>query len=576
MLLGYPSTGNIPISADLDGYIRLHRGIPPGRLASEHTPDPQLRSQAGARDQSPGAEQPDHDRLRDDTLSPLNSLVNIIDPLTGQRRDIYGGLLYAGQNGAPTQQGGTRQPQFSPRVGSGVQPRRQDGAARRLGHLRRAVELLGRGHDPAGRQYGYSSTTELQQSSSGVPITSLSDPFPGTFVQPSGDSLGMLTNVGRQHELSACRTRARRRRSSTQSTSQREFRGGVMLGVGYTGLTGKNLDWQNDDQHQPARSDVPDARGQTRWCSVPNPFYGIPQAGAVRDAPDHRARVNCCGRSRSSATFCWTDATGAHSQYHALILQGRKRTDGVWGATFSYTFSRLNDNQVGAEQLLLERTGRSEQLRARAVVAVLQPGLRVRPQPARLAAQAHRGADGAAAVRSRQEVPVQQRPRRHAARRLVDDRPCTRSRADSRWASARTSPARQFLFGGTTRPEPGRRAVDPRTRQTSPTGFVRNTTDNQYFNLAAFQPSPRISSAMRRARCPACSRRSALVQHVSRQAGESARPRIGVSASRAAQPVQHRPMGGAGELAFGNASFGQIENAGQQHAFDPVHAPGVF
>ncbi len=52
------------------------------------------------------------------TLSPLNELVNIIDPVTGQRRDIYGGLLYAGQNGAPTQQGGTRNPQFSPRVGA--------------------------------------------------------------------------------------------------------------------------------------------------------------------------------------------------------------------------------------------------------------------------------------------------------------------------------------------------------------------------------------------------------------------------------------------------------------------------
>ncbi len=40
-------------------------------------------------------------------------------------------------------------------------------------------------------------------------------------------------------------------------------------------------------------------------------------------------------------------STGAHSQYHAGILQFRKRTTGVWGGNFSYTFSRLTDNQFG-------------------------------------------------------------------------------------------------------------------------------------------------------------------------------------------------------------------------------------
>ena len=40
-------------------------------------------------------------------------------------------------------------------------------------------------------------------------------------------------------------------------------------------------------------------------------------------------------------------STGAHSQYHAGIIQLRKRTTGVWGGNFSYTYSRLNDNQWG-------------------------------------------------------------------------------------------------------------------------------------------------------------------------------------------------------------------------------------
>jgi len=40
-------------------------------------------------------------------------------------------------------------------------------------------------------------------------------------------------------------------------------------------------------------------------------------------------------------------STGAKSQYNAAIFQARKRVTGLWGGTFSYTYSRLNDNQFG-------------------------------------------------------------------------------------------------------------------------------------------------------------------------------------------------------------------------------------
>ena len=52
------------------------------------------------------------------SLSPLNSQVNLIDPLTGGRRDIVGGLIYAGQNGAPTEQGDQPAIKIAPRVGA--------------------------------------------------------------------------------------------------------------------------------------------------------------------------------------------------------------------------------------------------------------------------------------------------------------------------------------------------------------------------------------------------------------------------------------------------------------------------
>jgi hypothetical protein len=42
-----------------------------------------------------------------------------------------------------------------------------------------------------------------------------------------------------------------------------------------------------------------------------------------------------------------TQSTGAHSMYHAGIIQIRKRSTGLWGGNFSYTYSRLSDNQFG-------------------------------------------------------------------------------------------------------------------------------------------------------------------------------------------------------------------------------------
>jgi len=38
---------------------------------------------------------------------------------------------------------------------------------------------------------------------------------------------------------------------------------------------------------------------------------------------------------------------GAHSSYNAAVLQARKRVSGLWGGNFSYTYSRLRDNQIG-------------------------------------------------------------------------------------------------------------------------------------------------------------------------------------------------------------------------------------
>jgi hypothetical protein len=80
--------------------------------------------------------------------------------------------------------------------------------------------------------------------------------------------------------------------------------------------------------------------------NVANPFFGVSGAGQFAT----RTTIQLGQLLRPFPQFgnvSWSGATGAHSQYNALILQGRKRMDNLWGVSGSYTYSRLNDNQVG-------------------------------------------------------------------------------------------------------------------------------------------------------------------------------------------------------------------------------------
>src|SRR4029079_13051140 len=80
---------------------------------------------------------------------------------------------------------------------------------------------------------------------------------------------------------------------------------------------------------------------------VPNPFFGVAAAGSALAS---RAPIEIGQLLRPYPQFLnvnMQQSTGAHSQYHAAILQLRKRTTGLWGANFSYTLSRLNENQFG-------------------------------------------------------------------------------------------------------------------------------------------------------------------------------------------------------------------------------------
>jgi len=188
----------------------------------------------------------------------------------------------------------------------------------------------------------------VPQSTSSVPTVSMSNPFPNGLVQPSGNANGLLTGVGGDVYFVDPNKGAPRVQQYSFDL-QRELGGGVTVSAGYTGLTGSNLSWggsgnalininQLDPKYQTLVADT--------TKSAPNPFFGVAAAGPYAT----QANLSIGQLLRPFPEFAnvyMQQSTGAHSQYNAGIFQIRKRITGLWGGSFSYTLSRLNDNQFG-------------------------------------------------------------------------------------------------------------------------------------------------------------------------------------------------------------------------------------
>ena len=347
LLLGYPQSGNIPLNAELDGFVRYYSAY----AQDDWRVGGRLTVNYGVRlERETGLMEKDNQitvNFDQKAVSPLDSQVNLLDPLTGQRRQILGGLGFAGVNGAPTQQGHQPAVKAAPRVGAVFSI--DDKTVLRGGW---GLYYSPWNYPAAGTtgwgQIGYSATTNIQQPA-GVPTITMSNPFPSGLVQPTGNTQGPLTGAGGDITF-IDPTKGAPRAQQYSVDVQRELPGGVSVGIGYTGLTGTKLSWGgsgnttiNINQLDPKYQSL--AVGETT-ALVPNPFFGVAAAGQFAS----RATIERGQLLRPFPQFGnvnMSQSTGAHSQYHAAILQMRKRVTGLWGGNVSYTYSRLTDNQFG-------------------------------------------------------------------------------------------------------------------------------------------------------------------------------------------------------------------------------------
>jgi hypothetical protein len=272
-------------------------------------------------------------------LSPLAALTGL---------PLHGGLRYAGVDGAHDYQGDPLKWKFSPRLGVAwtVNPH----TVLRGGY--------GWFWSPWNYQYpdavnygqiGYSQRTAMVFADQLVPSATLDNPFPNGLLQPVGNSLGPLTGVGGEvNYVSQNRTSPRVQQFSVDV--QRELPGHAAVSVLYTGTRGDDLSYGAEFGARININQLPVSAltlGSALNDQVPNPFYGIAEAGDFSQSPTI-ARKQLLKPFPQFGNIFELQTTGARFRYHAVTAMLDRRVSSGWGGRFHYTWSRRDDDQFGA------------------------------------------------------------------------------------------------------------------------------------------------------------------------------------------------------------------------------------
>jgi hypothetical protein len=338
LLLGYPSSGTLTLNSRFDNYVRYYGMF----VQDDWRVTDRLTVNYGVRLEHETGLTEANDQLvvgfDRNAVSPLNVTVPA-DLVAGTpARQVLGGLMFAGVNGAPSYVGDPPTIKASPRVGFAYSLNTETVIRGGYG-LFWAPWASG-----VQNAVGYSQTTALQQNVN-VPITSISNPFPSGLTPISGNTNGMLTGVSTSVSfIDPSRDAPRVHQYSVDI--QRQLPGDMSIGLAYMGSTGRHLTFGDDvniNQVDPRFLPLGSALTQL----VPNPFFGNPNAAGFNTRGPTIQRNQLLRPFPQFDNVNMQQSTLARSQYHAGVIQLNKRATGWWGGRISYTYSRLYDNQFG-------------------------------------------------------------------------------------------------------------------------------------------------------------------------------------------------------------------------------------
>jgi hypothetical protein len=330
-LVGLTSGGSAQLNATQDIQTYYYGAF----LQDDYKLTPRLTLNLGLRFETENLRTDRYDRLN---FLDLTSQSPLAVPSLGPLR---GGLAFVGVGGNSREQGAVAY-NWSPRFGFAYQFHAR--TVFRGGYGIFFAPRTGFDFGTLG-QTGFSATTDLISSPDGVtPTTYYSNPFPNGLVQPTGSSLGLLTNVGAAISAPDYNQQALYMQHWNLSL-QRQLAGSMVIDIAYAGSKGTHL-WQNlqfnqlPDKYLALKSDLQRV--------VPNPFRGIiPATQALGGATTTYGQL-----LRPYPQFTGVNSIGStsgSSTYHALEIRAEKRYSHGVNFLASYTLAKqIDDGAPGA------------------------------------------------------------------------------------------------------------------------------------------------------------------------------------------------------------------------------------
>jgi len=261
---------------------------------------------------------------------------------------LKGGLMYAGENGYPTRQGGALNG-IAPRGGLAWSLSSRDVIRDGYGFFWAPMQFSGVGETAMGRM-GFTATTTYLASTDGnrTPANSLGDPFPSGILTPQGSSKGLATGAGGVIDFVDQNSKPGQVHQYSVDYT-RELPGSTAVSIGYSGSrseqmpVGGTVDTTvNINQIDPSYLSL----GSALLDLVPNPFFGNAAFGNLASSATI-ARGQLLRPFPQFTDVLAHRVTESRTSYNAMTLRFDRRVRGNWGVNANYTFSRLMDNQFG-------------------------------------------------------------------------------------------------------------------------------------------------------------------------------------------------------------------------------------
>jgi hypothetical protein len=272
---------------------------------------------------------------------------------------VHGGLLFAGQNGAPTHCCNQSHEKISPRIGFAyvVNPKTVVHGGFGVFYAPVGLAFVAQGYSQLSNA-NVNGLTPTQLTAAQVGAGSgLSNPtqlYPSGFVQPSGNSLGALTGIG--GSLGTLLDFGRRYPLVQQYSFdvQQDLPWGINFKLSYVGAHSRNI-IQNANINQISSAQLAADRtaGVKLSASTANPYYFKPGTTINGYAPTGNATSATTPLAQLQLPFPqFTSITVAqdsgYSRYNALAVKVQKRVTNGLTVLTTYTWSANWDNLWGA------------------------------------------------------------------------------------------------------------------------------------------------------------------------------------------------------------------------------------